>query len=71
MEMMIELKATNKYGRQSKRIYTIAEKNGKFILKHHIGCIGEGGLTGNVGEYESFDDAWHVAYNCVERSGLI
>lgn len=43
----------------------------KFTLKNHIGCIGEGGLTGAIGEHKSFDDAWHATYNRVERSGLI
>lgn len=71
MEMTIELKATNKHGKPSKRIYTITEKSGKFVLKHHIGCVGKGGLTGNVGEYESFDEAWRAAHDCAERSGLI
>ena len=71
MEMTIELKAINKYGKPSKYIYAITEKNGKFVLKHHVGCVGEGSLAGNVGKYESFDEAWYAAYNCVERSGLI
>lgn len=71
MEMTIELKVINKYGKLSKHIYIITKKYGKFILKHHVGCIGEGSLACNAGKYESFDEAWYAAYNCVERSGLI
>lgn len=71
MEMKIEAEGTNKQGKSVKRTYTITEKNGKFTVKHFISTMDEGGISGTIGEFEAFDEAWQTVQNKIERAGLI
>lgn len=71
MNMKIEAEGTNKRGKLAKRTCTITEKNGKFIVQHFIGSMDEGDISGTIGKFESFDEAWQTVQSKIERAGII